>query len=369
MTITRSEGRPGTVGDCEIRRLRPTDRDEFCALYELVFDSPASIDWFDWKYTDNPYFDPIPAVVAESGGRLVGVRPFLPLPIRAGSETTLALQPADAMVHPDYRRLGVFTRMTEHALDWLAETAPPGTFCFNFPNEQSLPADLKLGWRTVGTVPTHYRVERPDALLKADGIIGQLARLAGHSFLQGVSTLRRSPSDVPIVRRAGVPASTLAAVYGRAVPPEFHAHRTEAFYRWRFADPNWEYTTYVAGPPDAPTAAIVAGRGETDGVETVRIAEAVPLVAIPKEVAALDALLAAVIDDTNAALVAALEATVPRPSLATCGFLRDDRPPLSVVSRPTTMVARPIGTEDWTVGGRDLLDIDHWRVSFSERDN
>lgn len=360
--------RSGSTGGYTIRRLRPADREAFRSLYELVFGRSVSAEWFDWKYADNPHFDPVPAFVAESDGRLVGARPFLALPIRAGAESYTALQPADAMVHPEHRRRGLFTAMTERALDWLADRSPRGAFCFNFPNERSLPADLKLGWRTVGTVPTHYRLERPDAILGTTRALGGLARLAGQGFLRGVEALGRSPPDVPISRRKGVPAATLASIYNRHVPAELHVHRSEALYRWRFADPNWEYKTYLAGPPDAPIAALVAGRGERDGIDTVRVVEAVPLLAGCKATTALAALLAALVEDTDAALIATLEGTLPRSALRAQGFLRDDRPPLSIASRPTTMVARPIGTGDWTVGGRDLLDLADWRPSFVERD-
>lgn len=166
----------------------------------------------------------------------------------------------------------------------------------------------------------------------------------------------------------GVPAATLASLYDRRVPAELHVHRSETFYRWRFADPNSEYTIYVAGLLDAPTAALVAGRSERDGIDTVRVVETVPLVAAREEATVLAALLATLVDDTDAALIARLEGTLPRSSLRANGFLRDDRPPLSIASRPTTMIARPIGTGNWTAGGRDLLDLDDWRLSFVERD-
>lgn len=351
----------------EIRQFHPADRDGIRSLYELVFEQPSSAAWFEWKYTDNPYFDGVPAVVATFEDRIVGARPFFALPIRAGGTILTALQPADAMVHSAHRRRGLFTRMTERALEWFAGSASEPSFCFNFPNERSLPGNLKLGWRTVGTVPTYYRIENAGAFIETDGFPAKLATAACQGFLRTVDTLCWSAGDRSIVRRSDVPAGTLASLYRRRVPRDLHAHRTAEFYRWRFANPNWEYTTYLAGPTDEPIAAVVVATGERDGLRLARLAEAVPLVRDAEARSALESLLAVVVEDVEADSIAAMGPATPHGSTR-WGFLDDGRLPLSLVSSRTTMVARPIGATNWTVAGRDLTDPTAWRLSFVERD-
>lgn len=355
--------------DYDVRRYEPADSDAFRSLYETVFGERASAGWFDWKYAENPFTESVPMTVAERNGHLVGARPFFALPIRAGERTYTAFQPADAMVHPDHRRRGLFTRMTERALDWLAgETESEDAFCFNFPNERSLPGDLKLGWRVVGTVPTHYRIERAGAFLDGDGVGARLATLGGSGFLGVIDRVGRSKGEVRIDRREGIAAATLASLYERRVPRGLHAHRTPEFYRWRFSNPNWEYTTYTAGETDTPSVAAVVGTGETDGVTFARVVDVVSLVPDRRTAGVRETLLAAIVADTEADAITMMGPGSRYGSPGSQGFYRDDRPPLSVASSPTTMVARPIGTTEWTIEGRRLTDIDDWSLSFAERD-
>src|SRR6056297_2662577 len=141
---------PGSVqGDATtsdayvVRPHRPGDRARFLELYDDVFDASRSEEWFSWRY-GGPYADRPRMFVAERNGELVGAEPFISFSMRAGDEVELAIQPADAMVHPDHRRNGLLTRMTEQALDYFEDREP--SFVFNFPNEEAKSAYLKLGW-------------------------------------------------------------------------------------------------------------------------------------------------------------------------------------------------------------------------------
>jgi GNAT superfamily N-acetyltransferase len=356
--------------DYTIRRYESSDRYGFFDLYGRVFDESPSDEWFAWKYRDNPYFDGVPMVVAEAEGRLVGARPFLTMPIRAGEDVHLAFQPGDTMVDPSHQRRGLFTRMTERALDWFAGIeSPRAAFCYNFPNEQSRPGYLKLGWREVGPVPVYRRVQNPAALLNGGRLRGRLATIASRSYLRATQPLRGQPADLSVERSSGVPAATLASLYERRVPAGFHAHRTPGFYRWRFANPVWEYGTYVVRRADVPVAAGVIGARERDGTTTARLVETVPSVPDGDSVGALRALLAAVVGDLgDADMLSTFGPAISRGPLTAWGFLRDDRFPLSITTDPATLVTRPIGTTDWSVDDHDLTASDDWHVSFTEWD-
>jgi len=368
-TATANGTEAGPEDEYEIRQFEPPDENEFRSLYETVFGRRASIEWFDWKYTENPYTESVPMTVTERDGRLVGARPFFTLPIRAGERTYTAYQPADAMVHPDHRRRGLFTRMTERALDWLADSVESGAFCFNFPNERSLPGDLKLGWRVAGTLPTRYRIERAGAFLGIEGLPARLATFGGQGFLGVVDAISRSNADIAVDRRDGVAAATLASLYEKRVPHGLHAHRTPEFYRWRFSNPNRRYATYTASENGTPSVAAVVGTGELEGITLAHIADVVPLVPDRRTAGARETLLAAIVAGTAADAIAMMGRGDRYGSPVAQGFLRDDRPPLSIASNPTTMVARPIGTTEWTVEGRRLTDVDDWSPSFAERDS
>ncbi|MFC6728132.1 GNAT family N-acetyltransferase, partial [Natronoarchaeum mannanilyticum] len=176
---TRTTGRSdATASDgYVVRPYRPSDREQFLELYETVFGKSRTAEWFSWRY-GGPYADRPRMFVAERNGELVGAEPFISFSMRAGDGTTLAIQPADAMVHPDHRRNGLLTRMTEQALEYFGGREP--SFVFNFPNEAAKGAYLKLGWVEVGTVATAYRVHNPSTFFEAfggrgDGVAGSAA--------------------------------------------------------------------------------------------------------------------------------------------------------------------------------------------------
>ncbi|MFB9804071.1 GNAT family N-acetyltransferase [Haladaptatus pallidirubidus] len=89
-----------------VRWYEERDLSGFLSLDRAVFGRNRSERWFRWKYVDNPYIDHVPVFVVEKDGEIVGTRPFLAFRMRTGSETVLALQPADTMVHPEHRRRG-----------------------------------------------------------------------------------------------------------------------------------------------------------------------------------------------------------------------------------------------------------------------
>ncbi|MFU8869842.1 GNAT family N-acetyltransferase [Natronococcus sp.] len=358
-----------------IRQFEPGDREAFLSLYERVFDRGRSPAWFRWKYEDNPYADHVPIVVAEDDGDLVGCRSLFAQEMRGHGTVRTAYQPCDTMVHPDYRRRGLFDRMNERTLERYAEGGP--AFFFNFPNEASKRGNLNHGWREIGTVPLYYRVRDPVGALErwtddpgaqaptrvekrattaaAKSVASRIvdgAHRTGDQFLA-------PDADVDLERHESPPAEALAAAYGRAIPDAMHTNRTATFYRWRLANPEHEYTTYVARRDGEPVAALVTA----DVDDRVRIVETVPR-ALEAERGALERLLVAVLADCDRReFVTAFGETLPRP--IRYRFFPDTRAPLSTLIRPAsrTLLARDLDAsaavenssiDDWTFSRLDL---------------
>ncbi|WP_435180821.1 GNAT family N-acetyltransferase [Halorussus sp. AFM4] len=389
---------PDAGPEYEVRPYEPGDREAFCALFERVLGGRASEAWFDWKYRSNPYVDRVPILVAETGGEVVGARAFLPLALRVEGEEYLAFQPCDTVVAPDHRRRGLFTRMTETALDRYADAVD----CyFNFPNRYSLPGNRKLGWAVVGERSTHYRVQNPAAWL-SDAVpaavpdrLGDAAATAGRraaeSYFAARKRLASSPSplsaalgtagaaeaeaesgeEIAVRWHGRVPPELLASLADAGTPRRIHVARDERFYRWRFDNPTWTYETVVASA-DGPAAALVVGsRTRPDGTRVVQLADVVPPAGSPERDRALAALLPAVLDEhADADVVLAAGDGLPESLLAAHGFRSDRRPPLSWVATPTVQVARPAGDGgDWTLAGRSLADPADWQLALCARDS
>jgi GNAT superfamily N-acetyltransferase len=119
--------------------------------------------FFAWKHRANPHGES-PSWVAVDGDRVVGFRTFLRWRFRQDGDHVAGVRAVDTATHPDYRGRGIFSELTMHALDALAEEGV--AFVYNTPNEASLPGYLKMGWQRVGRLPVLSRPRSPRALLR-----------------------------------------------------------------------------------------------------------------------------------------------------------------------------------------------------------
>ncbi len=139
------------------------DRDE-AEVLELLSTSlgPGPVgrrspEFFRWKHLENPFGTSF-LLLAESAGRIVGLRAFMRWRFGVGDRSVRAVRAVDTATHPDHRGSGIFSRLTEQALHELRG----GTeLVFNTPNGKSMPGYLKMGWRTVGRFPVAIRIRRP----------------------------------------------------------------------------------------------------------------------------------------------------------------------------------------------------------------
>jgi GNAT superfamily N-acetyltransferase len=357
----------------DIRWYRPADRAQFIDLYADVLDTwEHSPEWFDWKYVSNPYVDHVPIVVATTDGDLVGARSFFALPMAVGGEPHRALQPCDTMVHPDHRRRGLFTRMTERAIDRYEDREP--AFFFNFPNEKTLEGNRKLGWRRVGTAPVAYRVEDVTPLLATQtkapghGAAGSVATglVAAHNRLRDRRAV--TSSSVAVNHEETVPVETLSEIYAERPPATIHARRDPAFYRWRLSNPNWNYRAVVGDAGDQRAAVVVARTppGKLYGPEVTRVTDVVPLTDHEGRERVLAALLAEVRDSYPSTDLFVAPGTLPDAVLREQGFYREGEPPLSYLRRGRPQLVRAL--DSWAPEGLRLTDPDNWTTTFLERD-
>ncbi|ELZ22131.1 GNAT family N-acetyltransferase [Natrinema limicola] len=344
-----------TATQYTVRAFDLADRATFLSMYETVFGHERSADWFRWKFSENPFADHVPIIVASDDGDPVGFRSFFAQELRAGDTILPAFQPCDTMVHPDHRKRGLFDRMNERAIERYTDGRP--SCFFNFPNEHSKRGNRKHGWREIGTVPAYYRPQNPAGVLERVATDTQhTAQRRSRASETGVAaavtnTLRDvvtathrvcdrllvdDESTLEIERTTPPPADTLAAIYRRSIPDAIHANRTAAFYRWRFDNPSQTYTSYVARRAGEPVAALVV----SSAADHVRLVETLPRT-LETEAAALEALLVAALEDfADRSYVEAFGETLPTP--LRFRFYPDTRAPLSTLLRPTsrTLFAR-----------------------------
>lgn len=357
------------MSEYEIRPYESGDTEEFLALYSTVMDDEKQERWFAWKYEENPYTDHVAMMVGVCEGTIVGARPFFALPVSVNGEHGIALQPGDTMVHPDHRRQGLFTRMTERAIDRYADEHP---FFFNFPNPRSRQGYIKLDWEIVSDRSSYYRVENPDRVAESltDRRAVQFVSKIGSPIAHGYYRLRGSTVSVPpqldVRTEPEPPATDLASLYRTSTPNEIHVRRDEQFYQWRFDNPDWEYTTYLIDGETESEAAIVTGTSDDPDPRTTKIIDVLPLETASKD--ALRGLFSRILaDHTETDLFVAPPQGVPDSVLREFGFHADTVPPLSFLTTRTTHVVRALA-DNWTQRGLDIADSNNWHMTFVEGD-
>jgi GNAT superfamily N-acetyltransferase len=110
-----------------------------------------------WKHVQNAFGHSLMLLAAN--GDLYGLRAFMRWQFRVGAGTLSAVRAVDTATNPNYRRLGVFSTLTNAAIDRARSTGVD--LIFNTPNQYSLPGYLKLGWTLVGRPRLLVRVLHP----------------------------------------------------------------------------------------------------------------------------------------------------------------------------------------------------------------
>lgn len=366
--------RSGADGEYTVRWFRDGDTAAYLDLYEEAFDDHGDRDWFDWKFRDNPFVDHVPIFVAETGEELVGACSHFALPLRIDGETIPAQQPCDTMVDADHRRRGIFTQLTERAIDVYRAGEP--RLWFNFPNDKTLAGNMKLGWRVVEPQTVWYRIQNPAAIARVVSdrrsirVASRLAAPVASGYLasrEHLDGLERAPGIVEHL--SSVPVERLSALYHETdAPTGIHVPRTARFLEWRYRNPRWEYRTYVLQSDAGDVAAIVVGTRTVDGITKTKVMDFLADTSRRTEAAAR--LLPAVLSDhRDSDLVASLSDSVPPAALRRRGFLPDSRPPLDRFTSTTTLVTLSLSGDDaWDVNGVSIEDPASWALAFAEQD-
>ncbi len=361
MSLTKSLD---SADDYWVRRYDSGDRAGILSLLETGWEERPSTEWFDWKYKEDPYLSHVPITLAERDGEIVAVQGYIPCPIRWRDETVLALKPVDAMVHPDHRRNGLYTRITEKAIAYYRDREP--ALFFNFPNAASLGAQKKLGWSVVDVMSMYYRLQRPAEMMPTDGptaLLGRPANAVARAYLGVRDRLSAGPRKFDIVRTSSVSSETLESVYDSAVPTELHAYRDTRLYRWFLDAPNYDHTVYVARCDGRPVACLITR--SVDGRE-VYIVDALPMSTAHDAFG--DLLATAIADNADASVLSTTGQILPQELLVRFGFVSYDNTLLSRLCMATYLAARPLCREDEqaSIPWRTLSNGENWRVSFFE---
>lgn len=309
---------------------------------------PFDREYWTWKHQANP-FGPSPCLLAESDGRLAGLRAFMRWRWRAGGTEASAVRAVDTATHPDFRGQGIFNRLTLQLRDEMAREG--AALVFNTPNAQSRPGYLKMGWTLVGRSTLWVRPVRPLRFLRAL----RRERLGG---AEGEPPPVEAAPAGDVLRQPGVQRLVEAAV--RPSGRRLHTPVTARYLQWRYADvPGFRYHALSRGEGEDGALTLVRSR-RRGALREIRICDVVvgPSRAARTNLRALLRQVSRAADVDVVLGIAAGRPALQRALLAT-GFVPVPRagPILTVYPFPTSDLPDPRRLSSWaaTIGDLELF--------------
>jgi hypothetical protein len=111
-------------------------------LFEICFDKEIDQSLWEWAYIKNPSGSPVIATAMDNN-ELVGHYAVTPMVFMEGGFQQVGYLSMTTMVHPNYRKHGLFVELASAAY----LEADEQTFVYGFPNENSIPGfKKKLHW-------------------------------------------------------------------------------------------------------------------------------------------------------------------------------------------------------------------------------
>ncbi len=139
----------------EIIPYRPEFKDQIVELQAYMWspDLEKNSAFLQWKYYDNPYVEKPIIYLALHSGQVVGMEGAFGTCWQIGqpSQMVRCVLTADAVVHPDHRRRGIFENITTAILDELSRSNYDYIFALTS-NLASSANFVKLGWRRASSM-------------------------------------------------------------------------------------------------------------------------------------------------------------------------------------------------------------------------
>ncbi|MFX1318096.1 MAG: GNAT family N-acetyltransferase [Promethearchaeota archaeon] len=221
----------------DIRSYESGDEKEILELFERVFERKMSLNFWNWRFRDNPWAK---GIITLAWDQSVLASHYAVMPVQVQVQNTLikAVFSMTTMTHPEYRGKALFPRLARRTYETSNDLGYK--LVYGFPNAISHGVFVKkLRWYDLGNVPI-YSLDIsciPEFLKLTDPSITS-EKIT--SFNDGVDELwNATRTNFPI-----------------AVP------RTKMFLNWRFADhPEIEYPMFL----------LKNGKGELIGYYILKI--------------------------------------------------------------------------------------------------
>lgn len=246
-----------------IRPYKNGDEAQIIALFELVFGKQLTAARWQWHYRDN-HTGLIAVTLAEDeNGEIVGQCALRPLRMKIGERIGLGTLQLDSMIHPDFQRQGMFTKLTTHAYKKVAGQGVE--LVYSFPNRNSQYVYThKLGRVTLcDRIPLFAKILNVRnvldkrignrLLLSLVAPVGQAATGLFYAFRGGTS-----PANCRLERVSRFDGSVDRLWERASVPHGVLVVRDREYLNWRYVEnPTEEYVLLTAKRSDEIVGYIV----------------------------------------------------------------------------------------------------------------
>ncbi|MEN6554383.1 MAG: GNAT family N-acetyltransferase [Methanobacterium sp.] len=137
---------------------------KFLAFFYNSLDYEERKRLFEWRYENNPYTKYPYIYLAFDKEEIVGFRAFVIQKFTLKDKEFLLGTPADAVVHPQYRRKGIFSKLTEFALSDMYQNSNVRFLVSLSANDASEAGNVKLGFVPIGRRKYMFLVSTLNAL-------------------------------------------------------------------------------------------------------------------------------------------------------------------------------------------------------------
>ena len=270
----------------EIRPFDSSDVDDIVLLLNNEYKADFTRDWWKWKYEENPSGfrgSEGDIFVAESEGKVVAHYAILPERFRFHSKILDVAQAVDAVTHPAYRGMGLFSTLAKKVL---SEAKERYRFVYAFPSEGAYRGQLKLGFHDLSPLPIRVNILNYDSYFRRT--VGDYVISRGRKFFYRTSSQMTNHSRNAFSRKAVGEKVKIERV--ESFGDDFNGfwdrvgscygailERNAAFLNWRFSKKFRLYNILLARSSKNDVVGYVVSRSTVDTVIIV------DLVTLPNE--------------------------------------------------------------------------------------
>lgn len=229
-------------------------------------------DFWRWKHFQNPFGQSFIRVACDQTGEVIGLRAFMRWQLNVDGGPAMAVQAVDTATHPAFQRRGIFSALTQQAVEDVRRAGV--RLIFNTPNTSSRPGYRKLGWQDVGTITPLFLILRPERFVSR--LLAAGLGLGHRRAPMSNSTLPAEPRTEPgrLLANPDAMEQLVARHEGLDTRTSLTTLRSVEYLRWRYTQhPHLVYSAVSVGALDHLRAASIFRVNERFGLSEVILSE------------------------------------------------------------------------------------------------